>query len=83
MSVPIEILVKMFENHWTFQPIKPNISTDEKFNFSNTDLWDIFKESTTLNNKKNVTLEKTRKKYLKEWSDTCPPPLNNIARILK
>ena len=78
MSDPIEILIKKFENHQTFLAVIPNIPKDQIINFSDTDLRDIFKESTTLNNKKGGTFGNIRIKCLNKWSDTCTLPLNNI-----
>lgn len=41
----------MLEKHLSVLDIKQNISIEKKFNFSSTDVCDIDKETTALNNK--------------------------------
>ena len=72
---PVEIAIRMFENH---SSIKPNISESQNFYFSNTKVSDILKETTALNNKMNATFGNFPTKRLKEVSDNCTPPLHNI-----
>lgn len=63
-SVPIEIAIEMFEKHLSVLDIKQNISIEKKFNFSSTDICDIDKETTALNNKKFGTLSNISTKRL-------------------
>ena len=53
LSNPVDIAIRKFENHPSVQAIKQNISVNKDFYFSNTDVSDILKETTALNNKKN------------------------------
>ena len=53
LSNPVDIAIRKFENHPSVQAIKQNISVNKDFYFSNTEVSDILKETTTLNNKKN------------------------------
>ena len=55
LSNPVEIAIKKFENHPSVQAIKQNISVNKDFYFSNTEVSDILKETTALNDKKNGT----------------------------
>ena len=55
LSGPVEIAIRKFENHPSVQAIKQNISVSQDFYFSNTEVRDILKETTALNNKKNGT----------------------------
>ena len=57
--------------------IEENISVNQDFYFSNTEVRDILKETTALNNKKNGTFGNIPTKLLKEVSDICAPPLND------
>ena len=66
---------RKFENHLSVQAIKQNISVKKDFFFSNTDVKDILKETTALNNKRNGTFANIAVKRLK---DVCAPPLNDI-----
>ena len=53
-------------------------SVNQDFDFSNTEVSDILKETTALNNKKNGTFDNIPTKLLKEVSDICAPALNDI-----
>ena len=53
LSSPVEIAIRKFENHSSVQAIKQNISANKDFYFSSTEVSDILKETTALNNKKN------------------------------
>ena len=75
LSDPVEIAIRKFENHPSVQTIKQNISVNQDFYFSNTEVRDILKETTALNNKKNGTFGNIPTKLLKEVSDICAPPL--------
>ena len=55
LSNPLEIAIRKFENHPNVQAIMQNISVNKDFYFSNTEVSDILKETTALNNKKNGT----------------------------
>ena len=73
--------MRKFEKHPSVQAIKQNISVNQNFYSSNTKFRVILKETTALNNKNNSTFRNilTKKfKSLKELSDSCPPPLNDI-----
>ena len=74
----VEITISKFENHPSVQAIKQNILVNQDFNFSNTEVVDILKETTALNNKKNGTFGNIPTKVLKEMSDSCAPALNDI-----
>ena len=67
-----------FENHPRDQAIKQNISINQDFYFSNTEVSDILKETKTLNNEKNGTFGNIPTKLLKKVSDICAPALNDI-----
>ena len=45
LSNPVEIAIKKFENHPNVQAIKQNISVNNNFYFSNTEVSDILKET--------------------------------------
>ena len=66
LSDPVEIAIRKFENHSRFQAIKENISVNQDFYFSNTEVKDIPKETTALNNKKNSTFGNISTKRLKK-----------------
>ena len=68
-SNPVEIAIRKFENHPSVQAIKQNISVNKDFYFSNTEVSDILKETTALNNEKNGTFGNVPTKLLKEVSD--------------
>ena len=53
----MEIAVRKFENHRSAQTIKQNISVNQDFYFSNTEVRDILEETTSLNNKRMIPLE--------------------------
>ena len=53
-------------------------SVNKDFHFSNTEVSDIIRETTALNNKKNGTFGNIPTKLLKEVSDICAPALNDI-----
>ena len=74
----VEIVIKKFENQPSVQAFKQNISVNKDFYFSITDVSDILKETTALNNKKNGTFGNIPTKLLKEVSDICSPALNDI-----
>ena len=78
LSNPVEIAIRKFENHPSVQAIKQIISVNKDFYFSNTDVSDILKETTVLNNKKNGTFGNIPTKLLNEVSDICAPALNDI-----
>ena len=78
VSNPAEIAIRKFENHPSVQAIKQNISVNKDFYFSNTEVSDILKEVTTLNNEKNDDFVNIPTKLLKEVSDICAPALNDI-----
>ena len=65
-SNPVDIAIRKLENHPIVQAIKQNISVNKDFHFSNTEVSDILKETTALNNKRNGTFGNTRTKFLKE-----------------
>ena len=71
LSNPVEITIRKFENHPSVQAIKQIISVNQDFCFSNTEVSDILKETTALNNKKNGTFGNISTKLLKEVSDIC------------
>ena len=75
LSNPVEIAIRKFENHPMVQAIKQNISVNKDFYFSNTEVSDILKETTALNNKKNGTFGNIPTKLLQ---DICAPALNDI-----
>ena len=77
LSNPVKIAIRKFENHPSVQAIKKNISVNKDFYFSYTNVSDILKETTALNNKKNSTFGSIRTKLLKEVSDICEPALND------
>ena len=66
LSNPVEIAIRKFENHRSVQPIQQNVSVNKGFCFSNTEVSDILKETTTLNNKKNGTFRNIPTKLLKD-----------------
>ena len=78
LSNPAEIAIRKFENYPSVQAIKQNIYVNKDFYFSNTEVSDILKETTALNNKKNGTFGNIPTKLLKEVSDICAPALNDI-----
>ena len=78
LSNSVEIVIRKFENHPSVQAFKQNISVNKDFYFSNTDVSDILKETTVLNNKRNDTFGNIPIKLLKEVSDICAPALNDI-----
>ena len=78
LSNPVKIAIRKFENHPSVQAIKQNISVNKDFYFSNTEVSDILKETTALNNKKNGTIGNILTKLLKEVSNICAPTLNDI-----
>ena len=78
LSNPVEIAIRKFENHPSVQAIKKNITVNKDFYFSNTEVSDILKETTALNNKKNGTFGNIPTKLLKEVLDICAPALNDI-----
>ena len=57
LNYPVENNIRKFENYRSVQAIEPNISVNLDFHFSNTEVRDILKERTTLNNKKNDTFD--------------------------
>ena len=48
LSNPVEIPIRKFENHPSVQVIKQNVSVNQDFYFSDTEVSDILKENTTL-----------------------------------
>ena len=65
LSNPVEIAIRKYENHPSVQAIKQNISVNQDFYFYNTDVSDILKETTALNNKKNGTFGNIQNKTFK------------------
>ena len=55
-----------------------NNSLNQDFYFCNTEVRDILKETTALNNKKNGTFGNIPTKLLKEVSKICAQTLNDI-----
>ena len=80
LSNPVEIAINIrkFENHPIVQAIKQNNSVNKDFYFSNTEVRDILKKTTALNNKENGTFGNIPTKLLKEVSDIYAPALNDI-----
>ena len=78
VSDPAEIAIRKFENHPSVQGIKYNISVNQDFYLSKTEISDILKETTALNNKKKDTFGNIPTKLLKDVSDICAPALNDI-----
>ena len=78
VSDPAEIAIRKFENHPSVQAIKYNISVNQDFYLSKTEISDILKETTALNNKKKDTFGNIPTKLLKDVSDICAPALNDI-----
>ena len=79
LSDTVEIPISKFENHPSVQAIKQNISVNQDFYFSNTEIKDdILKETAAFSNKKNSTFNNIPTKRLKEVSDICAPALNYI-----
>ena len=78
LSNPVDIAIRKFENHPSVQAIKQNISVNKDFHFSNTEVSDILKETTALNNKKNGTFGNIATKLFKKVSDICALALNDI-----
>ena len=60
------------------QAIKQNILVNQDFYFCITEVSDILKETTAINNKRNGTFGNIQTKILKEVSDICAPALNDI-----
>ena len=48
LTNPVDIPISKFENHPSVQAIKQNISVNKDFDFSNTEVSDILKETTAL-----------------------------------
>ena len=65
LSHPVEIAIRKFKNHLSAHAIKQNNSVNQDFYFCNTEVRDILKETTTLNNKKNGTFGNIPTKLLK------------------
>ena len=78
LSDPVEIAIRAIENHPSVQAIKQNISVNQDFYFSNTEIRDVLEETTALNNKKNGTFGNIPPKLLIEVSNICAPALNDI-----
>ena len=78
LSDHVEIAIRKFENHPSVQAIKQNVSVNQDFYFSNTEVRDILKETEILNNKRNGTFGNIPARRLKEVSDICALPLNDI-----
>ena len=60
------MLLESFKTIEVFKLLKKNNSVNQDFYFSNTEVRDIFKETTALNNKKNGTFCNIPAKRLKE-----------------
>ena len=78
LSDPVEIAIRKFENHPSVQAIEQNISVNQDSYFSNTEVRDILKETTALNNKKNSSSGNIPTKLLKEVSGIYATALNDI-----
>ena len=78
LGEPIEIAIRKFENHPSVQAIKQNSSVNQDYDFSNTEVRDIIKETTALNNKKKGTFGNIPTKLFKEVSAICAPALSDI-----
>ena len=78
LSNPVDIATRRFESHSSVSAIKQNISVNKDFHFSNSEVTDILKETTSLNNKENGTFGNITTKLLKEVSDICAAALNDI-----
>ena len=78
LSNPVYIAIRKFENHPNVAAIKQNISVNKDFHFCNTEVSDILKQTTALNNKKNGIFGNIPPKFLKEVPDVCAPALNDI-----
>ena len=78
LSDHVEIAIRKFENHPSVQAIKQNVSVSQDFYFSNTEVRDVLKETTILKNKRNGTFGNIPVKRLKEVSNICALPLNDI-----
>ena len=63
--------LRKLEIHPSIQAIKQNISLNQDFNFSNTEVRDILKETAASNNKKNGTFGNIPAKRLKDMSGIC------------
>ena len=74
----VGVVIRKFENHPSVQAIKQNILVNQSFHFSNTQVSDILKETTALNNKKNGDFGNIPTKGLKGVPNICTTPLNNI-----
>ena len=61
-----------------YEAIKENVSVNQKFYFSNTDVGDVLKEITALKNIKNGSFVNVSTKSLKGVSDDCSPPLYDV-----
>ena len=79
LSDPVEIAIRKFENHPSVQVINQNISENQNFYFSNTEVRDVLNETAALHNKKNGTFGNISTKLLKEVSDICALALNGIS----
>ena len=69
LSDPLETAIRKLGNHPSVQAIKQNISVNQDFYFSNTEVRDILNKTAALNNKKNGTFGNIQTKHLKEVSD--------------
>ena len=78
LSNPAEIAIREFENHASVQAIRQDISVNNGFYFSNTEVSDILNEITALNDEKNGTFGNILTKLLKELCDICVSALNDI-----
>ena len=63
LSGSVEIAIRKFENHPSIQVIKQNISVNQDFYFSNTEVRDLLKENKDLNNKQNDTFGNIPKNF--------------------
>ena len=78
LSDPVEIAIRKFENNPSVEAIKQNISVNQDFYFSNTEVKNILKETTALNNKKSGTFVNNPTKLFKEVSNICAPPSDDV-----
>ena len=63
LSVPVEIAIRKFENHPMVQAIKQNVSVNQDFYFSNTEVSGILKETTALDNKRMIPLVTSQQSF--------------------
>ena len=75
---PVEIAIKIYQQHPSINLKKENITNNESFHFLPTEQESILKEIINLDNKKNGTFKNIHTRRLKDVSDICSPILANI-----